>query len=295
MIARTAKTALGVTLLALFTAPALADDLPKGLMETKAATEGKTDVANTGFEAATEREKDTKDTTELKLSAGGLFSTGNSRAMSLTGAGRFKLRRGDNQLSAAAAGNYAKSSPTPDDGMDTTLENVQGRARYDRFLTPVVAGFLAASGMRDRFQGLDLRLNIDPGIAFYIIDAKSHQLWTEVGYDFQHDVRRDEAIDAAALEGEVVDKSETRHNARGFVGYDNSINEQVTFNSGLEYIQGLQDTTNWRLTWDAGLTSSIGGSFAIATTFTLKYDHNPLPGVEKTDAITAVSVVYTLL
>lgn len=295
MMSKSVSLPFGTALMMAIASPAFGDELPKGLMETKAASDGKTDVATSGFEAATARDQETKDTTELKISAGGLFSTGNSRAMSLTGAGRFKLRRGDNQFTAAAAGNYAKSSPTADEGMETTLENVQGRARYDRFFTPVLAGFLAASGTRDRFQGLDLRLNIDPGFAFYFIDRKSHQLWTEIGYDLQHDIRRDDAIDAAALEGKLVDKSETRHNARAFVGYDNSINEKVTFNFGLEYIQGLQETTNWRLTWDAGLTSSIGNSFAIATTFTLKYDHNPLPGVEKTDAITAVSVVYTLL
>jgi putative salt-induced outer membrane protein YdiY len=289
-------TALGtVSVAILITASAVAQPLPEGLMDNESATEGKTDVVKDGFEAAPELDKDAKDTTELKISAGGLFTTGNSRALSLTGASKFKLRRDANQLSAAAAGNFARSAATPDDSMETTLENFQGRVRYDRFFTEVLAGFLAASATRDRFQGLDLRLNVDPGIAFYIIDHKGHQLWSEVGYDLQHDIRRDEAIDAALLEGDVVDKSETRHNGRAFVGYDNSLNEEVTFNTGLEYIQGLQDTTNWRLAWDAGLTSNIGESFAIATTFSLKYDHNPLPGVENTDAITAVSVVYNLL
>ncbi|MFW5740871.1 MAG: DUF481 domain-containing protein, partial [Myxococcota bacterium] len=103
------------------------------------------------------------------------------------------------------------------------------------------------------------------------------------------------AIDAAALEGEDVDKTEVRHNGRAFIGYDNSLNEEVTFDTGFEYIQGLQETTNWRLAWDAGLTSNINDTFAVATTFTLKYDHNPLPGVKKTDATTAVSIVYNLL
>ena len=289
-------TTLGTATVALMTAaPAVAQPLPEGLMDNKAATEGKTDVVKDGFEAPTKRDEEAKDTTELKISAGGLFTTGNSRALSLTGASKFKLRREANQLTAAAAGNFARSAATPDDSMETTLENFQGRVRYDRFFTEVLAGFLAVSASRDRFQGLDLRLNVDPGIAFYVIDQKGHQLWSEVGYDLQHDVRNDDAIAAALIDGDVVDKSETRHNGRAFVGYDNSLNEEVTFNTGLEYIQGLQDTTNWRLAWDAGLTSNIGESFAIATTFTLKYDHNPLPGVEKTDAVTAVSVVYNLL
>ncbi len=288
--------AAGVGALALSATAAEAQDTrPEGLMEAETASEGKTDVAKSGFEAVPDRDEKDKDTTEFKVSAGGLFTTGNSRALSLTGAGQFKLRRDRNQLSAAAAGNYARSAATTDDPMQTTLENVQGRVRYDRFFTEVVAGFLALSATRDRFQGLDLRLNVDPGVAFYVIDDKSHQLWTEVGYDLQHDIRRDEAIDAAALEGEDVDKSETSHNARAFVGYDNSLNEQVSFQSGLEYIQGLQETKSWRLAWNAGLTSNVNDAFAVATTFTLEYDHDPLPGIENTDAITAVSVVYSFL
>ena len=280
-----------------FTAGTLAaqESLPEGLMETKAASEGKTDVAKSGFVAAADREEETKDTTLLKLSAGALFTTGNARAMSLTGASKFKLRREANQLSAALAGNYARSAATPDDSMETTLENLQARVRYDRFFTEVLAGFLAVSANRDRFQGLDLRLNVDPGVAFYILDEKAHQLWTEVGYDLQHDIRRDEAIEAAEEEGTDVSKTETSHNGRAFVGYDNEVNERITFNTGMEYIQGLEETTNWRLTLDAGMTSNINDTFAVATTFTLKYDHNPLPNVEKTDAITAISVVYNLL
>lgn len=289
-------TMFGVACVVLTAGPAAAQQaLPEGLLETEAATEGKTDVAKPGFEAAAERDEEDKDTTELKVSAGGLFTTGNARAMSLTGSSKFKLRRDANQLSAALAGNYARSAATRDDAMETTLENVQSRVRYDRFFTEVLAGFLAVSANRDRFQGLDLRLNVDPGVAFYVIDDKSHQLWTEVGYDLQYDIRRDEAIEAAEAEGNEVSKTETRHNGRAFVGYDNSINEEVAFNTGAEYIQGLQETKNWRLTLDAGLTSNINDTFAVATTFTLKYDHNPLPGVEKTDAITAVSIVYTLL
>lgn len=280
--------------------PASAQDtppepLPEGLMKTEAASEGKTDVAVTGFEAATDRTEESKDTTQLKLSAGGLFSSGNTRAVSVTAAARFKLRRDANQLTAAAAANYAKSATAAGKGMETTLENVQGRIRYDRFFTDWMTGFLAMSANRDRFQGLNLRLNVDPGVAFYIIDHNKQQLWAEVGYDLQYDIRRDETIDAAAAEGQVIDKNETRHNLRGFLGYNNSLSDQVTFDTGLEYLQSVQNTTNWRLVWDAGINSNIGASFAVATTFTLKYDHNPLPGVQSTDAITAISLVYTML
>src|SRR5690606_17937472 len=91
---------------------------------------------------------------------------------------------------------------------------------------------------RDRFQGLDMRLNIDPGLAYYFIDQKAQAFWAELGYDLQYDVRRDEAREDPDT-GAIADKTQTRHNGRAFVGYDNQLNKAVTFNTGVEYLQGL--------------------------------------------------------
>ncbi|PIE06105.1 MAG: hypothetical protein CSA75_01265 [Sorangium cellulosum] len=276
--------------------PAVAQPLPEGVMGTDKATEGRTDVAKGGFESADRFDKgDSKDTTELKLSAGGLLTSGNAPSRFITGSGKFKMRRELNQLTASVAANYAQTQAPSEDSLETTVENLQGRVRYDRFFTDVLAGFLAVSATRDRFQGLDLRLSIDPGLAFYIIDDSGQQLWAEAGYDFQYDMRRDDAIDAAALEGEKLDETEVRHNARAFVGYDYTLSEEVTFNTGVEYIQSVEESKNWRLNWNFGISSNLGKSFAAATTFALKYDHNPLPGIEELDTVAAVSIVYNML
>ena len=289
----TSLSAFGTALL--LASVSSAQDQPEGLMKQDAATGGSTDVATAGFEAPVEAEGEDKDTSEANISAGALVTTGNARSTAATAAAKYRLRRGPNQFSALAAANYARAAADPDSDTETTVENFQGKVRYDRFVAEGVALFLAISGRRDRFQGLDLRLNVDPGVAYYFIDEKSQQLWVEGGYDLQYDVRRDENLTAAAAAGENLDKTETRHNARLFAGYDNNISEDVTFNTGLEYLQDVQDTDNARLNWDVGLSSSIGKGFSLATTFSLKYDNNPLPGVEKTDTITAVSLVYTLL
>lgn len=287
--------AAGVTAAMLGAGGAAADDtIPASpRAPAAAATTGKTEVAGKGFEAgaAPDDKEKNKDGAEGKLSLGGLFTSGNSRSLALTGSGSLRYRTGDNQLSLAVAANYARAAKA-DEPIATTVDNLQGRARYDRFLAPGFAAFLGVSGRRDRFQGLDLRLNVDPGLAYYFIDGKKEQLWGELGYDLQHDVRRDEAIADARLKGTSVAKTETRHNGRAFLGYSNKVSAAVSFDTGVEYIQGLQESKNWRLNWDAGLTSSIGGNFSVATTFSLKYDNNPLPGVRDTDTVTAVSLVY---
>ncbi|MEP7049722.1 MAG: DUF481 domain-containing protein [Pseudomonadota bacterium] len=279
----------------LLTSAGHADPLPDSLVKVDQASSGSTDVATSGFEKGEKPAAQAKDATELQLSAGGLSSAGNSRSLAATTAGKFRLRRGSDQVSAAAAANYARSAASKDEGVKTTVENFQGKLRYDRFLAGSFAVFAGASARHDRFQGLDLRLNLDPGIEYYFIDQSNQQLWSELGYDFQYDVRSDDELATSAASGTVLDKHDTRHSGRVFAGYTNNLSKAVTFATGLEYLQGIPKTENYRLNWDGSINSTVGSGFSIATTVAVRYDHNPLPGIEKTDVTTSISLVYKLL
>ncbi|MFZ5889523.1 MAG: DUF481 domain-containing protein [Myxococcota bacterium] len=262
-------------------------------MKQTNASAGKSDVATETFD--TGKKADTsKDATEAKLVGGGLLATGNSRSLAATALGTLRSRRGANEVSVAAAVNYGRAAK-PGEEMATTVENYQGKIRYDRFVSKDLALFLALSGRKDRFQGLTLRLNLDPGVAYYFIDEEKQQFWGELGYDLQFDVRRNSAIAAAAAQGQALEKSDVRHSGRLFVGYKESFNEHVGFNTGLEYLQGLGDTAYWRLNWDVGLTAALASRFSLATTFSLRFDNHPLPGVKELDTLSAVNLVYQLL
>jgi putative salt-induced outer membrane protein len=276
------------------TSVARAEDIPKGLLAGKTATAGATDVATSGFEKK-EAPVDDKNTTAMQLSAGALSSSGNAKTLSLTAAGRFKARRQDNQLSLSLAGNYAESAPKPDQDRQTTMKNLQGKTRYDRFLGHGFAVFMSLSARSDRFQGLVLRTNLDPGLSYYFVDQGKQQLWTEIGYDYQWDLRRYDTIQKAAESGVALSKSDSRHAARLFLGYEGSINEIVGITTGLEYLQSVEESKYWRLNWDLGLTSALSSKFSLSTTFNLRYDNAPLPSIKNTDTITAVNLVYQLL
>jgi putative salt-induced outer membrane protein len=278
-------------------APALAQQ-PSGLSSRAPASGGSTDVAKGGFQAFTPPPSgdESKDASTLKLTVGGFLSQGNSRSLALTGVADYFLRRSASQFSTQAAVNYGRSAPGAGLPYETTVSNYQARVRYDYFFAPGVAGFLSASARRDRFQGLDLRLNIDPGVAYYFIDVKDHRLWAELGYDLQYDVRNRDFIDAAAVapEPQLIEHTEVRHNVRAFVGYDNDLTSTLKFDTGVEYLQNVKDTENARINFDAALTAQVNDSFSVATTVSVKFDNNPLPGVEKTDLITALNLVYTM-
>jgi putative salt-induced outer membrane protein len=272
---------------------------PSGLAARAPASGGSTEVAKSGFQAVSERiAEESKDTATLKLTVGGFVSQGNSRTVAVTGATDYFIRRSASAFSAMGAVNYGRSAAGDGEPYQTTVENYQARLRYDYFFATSVAGFFSVSARRDRFQGLDLRLNLDPGLAYYFIDEKSQRLWAELGYDLQYDLRNQDFIDAAGTAAApgvlVIDRTEVRHSVRAFVGYDNQLTDAIKFGTGLEYLQNVTAAENARVNFDAGLTVQLNQDFSIATTVSVKYDNNPLPGVEKTDLIMALNLVYAM-
>ena len=277
--------------------------LPAETIKPKAATTGKTDLAVSTFATGNAVEEvEEQYATDLSLSLGGLFSSGNARTIALTTAGNLRLRRFEHQIRTAAAWNFARAAKKGETAAETTVENYQGLGRYDLFLSPRVSLFLQTTVRRDRFQGLDLRLNADPGVAYHFIETKNQRLVLEVGYDLQHDVRRDAsrvtvtppvppATEGTAL---IAAKTRTLHNARAFLGYENTLYPEVGFIASLEHIQNFQDADVYRLVFDVGLKSTIRGKLAVATTYTMRFENRPLPGVEKADSLASVSLVYTL-
>ncbi len=318
--------ALGLAADASAQAPATAP--PTGTVGGQAsASSGATNIEDNKF--ATAGAADATDVTEAEVTAGGLFVSGNARSAALTGGGRFRIRRKIHEFLAAAAGNYAQAGiRQPDNTLkgQVTAGNVQGRLRYDVFFHPRVSFFTMVTARYDPFLALNMRLRIDPGFAFYIINQPKHRLWTEVGYDYLLDIRRirsgadTSACPAGAsyvLDVPNVDPAsapctarprQSTHSARLFAGYSNALSEHVTFATGLEYIQGLaplrstaaetdggKERVKAWVNWDVALTTTLSKRFAFATTFTLRYDNAPLPGIKKLDTITSFNLVFRFI
>jgi putative salt-induced outer membrane protein len=301
---------------------------PKGSVGGQAAaSKGVTELDDGKFASISTSEA--MDATEAEVSAGGLFTSGNARAGAFTGGARLRIRRKIHEFGAQFVGNYGQAGIRQPDGSikgQTTVGNVQGRLRYDVFFHSRVSFFAMVTARHDPFLGLDLRLRIDPGFAFYIINQPKHRLWAEVGYDFLLDVRRiAEGADNSACPvgaGYVLDIPNTdplmprcaarprlaTHSARIFAGYSNSLSDRVTFATGIEYIQAFapfrslpEESVNavtriksW-VNWDVSLTTALFKNFAFATTFTLRYDNAALPGVQRLDTITSFNLVYRFI
>ena len=232
------------------------------------------------------------DHTTITLSSGGQNSTGNSRLLAITANGMFETRFDDNGIGVSALANYGRSAP-PGQAVQTTAENMQGRVRYDRYIIEKASFFLITTGRHDRFQGLDFRLNIDPGFKYLFLAEQGSAIWAEAGYDFQYDIRRDDALVDPTGARPALDKTATDHSARAFLGARHAFNEQVTLSSGVEYLQSIVETTRNRINFDALFAAKVGAGLAVGLGFGLRYDHAPLPGKEQVDTSTNVSLIYS--
>jgi putative salt-induced outer membrane protein len=267
--------------------------LPAETVKADPTTKGTTDLAKGGYATSTELEDDDPSyVNDVSIAAGGLLSSGNARAVALTSALKSRLRRDEHQFSGGAAINYGRAGKKGEE-IEATVENYQGILRYDYFLSNQVSLFLQSTARRDKFQGLDLRLNVDPGIAYYFINTKTHRLQTEIGYDLQFDVRREQ--DRFPTEpGPIAEKTQTLHNSRLFLGYDNKLREEVSFVLSVEYLQNFADLETYRLIGDIGLKSNVADRLALAVTYTARYENRPLPDIASLDSIASFNLVYSL-
>jgi hypothetical protein len=255
------------------------------------------------------------DGTSVTLSAGGQLATGNSRLLAITGNGVYASRYGSNGFGASILGNYGQGAP-PGSSIVETAENLQGRIRYDRYVLDHMSLFLIATGRHDKFQGLDFRLNIDPGVKYIFVDEKATSFWGEAGYDFQYDIRDDspatlDVVDSTTMmpvfipgtmTQEMITRTATDHSARLFVGLRHAFNDAVTFSTGLEYLQSFAASrdqyntaatgTDYRLNYDAIFAAKVGGGLSVGFAFTARYDHDPIPGKEALDTTTSVNLIY---
>lgn len=282
-------------------APAPTPTVPAETVKPQTATTGTTDIAKGGFATSSlPSEEDPTHIDDVNIGLGGLFSAGNARTIAVTSLVRARFRREAHQVSGAAVANFARAGKKGEP-VETTVENFQGLLRYDYFLSETVSLFFQSTGRRDRFQGLDLRLNVDPGVAYYIFHTKTHRLQAEIGYDLQHDIRRDASLVQSAPEGSPpgtpppppLPKTQTLHNARLFVGYENKLRKEVSLIVSAEYLQNFGDLETYRFIADIGLQSNVAERLALATTYTARYENKPLPNVADLDSIASVNLVYS--
>jgi hypothetical protein len=257
------------------------------------------------------------DQTIVNVAFGATANGGNTKSYGGTLGGRIGQIRDRHQITLEALGSMGGARQQSLRDVKWTSSNAVARARYDLFLSEHDALFVALAPRRDRFAGLDIRLQSQVGYLrnlFFFSDA--HRFWSELGYDFTYDnlsiVERTPADDVTdevrAVAPELVPDGSTItrtvkvrehggtqfvHSARLFLGYTNRLFASANLSVGVETLLDFQDKKNVRVNGLAELTSSITHSFKFGVQGRVLFDNVPVPGTRPYDTVTAVQLVYT--
>ncbi|MDB4986056.1 MAG: hypothetical protein JWN04_1234 [Myxococcaceae bacterium] len=238
----------------------------------------------------------------VNIAFGATANAGNSKTYAGNLGGRFGLIRNFNQLTIEALGTIGGARTGKFNDVTWTSRNVIARARYDLFLSQYDALFVAIAPRRDKFAGLDLRLQNQVGYLrnlFFPVDA--HRFWTELGYDFTYDR-------FSKIEGGKAPSTTTTappaaltttkqdpyiHSARVFFGYTNRLSPTASLSVGVENLFDFKDRRNVRVNGLVELTSSITHTFKLGLQSRVLFDNVPVSGAKNYDAIAVAQLVYT--
>ncbi len=260
------------------------------------------------------------DVTSWALSAGAVVSTGNTRSWTANAGTNLRIVRGSHAFGAEWAFNYGRANlpgDDPDAGYVDTARNSNTKIRYDFFFTEMDALFVSVVHRWDTFAGLDTRLQLQAGYLRNFFKEANHRAWGEVGYDMTYDDFDPENVQDPDLatdpdcddglpaserraNGCFLDGTQLVHAARVYLGYENALNENVRFLTGVETLLNLQELEDLRLNFDAALRSTIAGSLQVELKLKLLFDNVPAvrangTSFEKLDTTTTISLIYSLI
>ena len=95
----------------------------------------------------------------------------------------------------------------------------------------------------------------------------------------------------------LLPKTATSQSGRLYVGLKHAFSSQVTFTTGIEYLQAFAassgSSSDYRINYDALFAANLAGGFALGLGFSARYDHTPIPGKEDLDTSSTVSLIYS--
>lgn len=224
-----------------------------------------------------------------KVEAGLVFTTGNSRTTTVSGALAITYTKAKNKLSLDANVTYANASTigvkagvlptkvlTSEDverQSKTSAQAYGSKLRYDRFLSEFNSLFAAALAGADVVAGKDFVGGAQAGYSRVLYKTEQHTISGELGYDFSYEAYGDPAA-----------KSLSIHSARGFLGYKGTVSADVGVETSLEVLGNLNRQSDdvgpmedIRATGVASLTSKLSKSVSFAFSLTGKFDNVPAP------------------
>jgi len=262
---------------------------------------------------------------EFKLSAqlGVLVTTGNSRTLTISGGATTSYKSAMNRFSAEVSGALARQSvfvanDANGDGFigegefaresSSAAKTVNGKVRYDRYLTDVDAIYVTARAGFDEPAGKKIYAAGQVGYSRTLYKDEKHEVVAELGYDLGH-----EAYVADNTSGITI------HSARLFLGYNGKLSDVTGLVASAELYANLNKESipqgeasvfeDTRGTFKVEATTKIIDKISLRAAVKMLFDNVPaplpsfsipfapgfLPLAEKVDFVSELALVVNIL
>lgn len=169
------------------------------------------------------------------------------------------------------AGNYGN------DGDVATAQRWEARGQTQYDLTDRAYAFGAARYDDDRFSQYDFQSSIAGGLGYKLIDSERTKLWVQGGPGYRY--------------AEIRATGETEDGVifRGDLGFEHQLTETTKIVDRFLVEAGSDNTY---LQNDLGLEVTISGGLGLRVGYQVRHNTDVLPGIEKTDTLTTVGLLY---
>jgi putative salt-induced outer membrane protein len=206
-----------------------------------------------------------------KGEVGASFASGNSENESANAALEVRKAFESWAHTLGFAGNYGS------DGGTTTAQRWEVRGQSDYKITARAYWFGAGRYEDDRFSAYDFQATASTGLGYRFIDNERTKFWVQGGPGYRY------------AEFNNTGESEDGVIFRGDLGFDHQLTETTKIVERFLVETGSENTFFQN---DLGLEVTISGSLGLRVGYQYRRNTDVPPGVEKTDTLTTVSLIY---
>jgi len=206
-----------------------------------------------------------------KAELGASMATGNSDNQSANGAAEvtYKDKKWENVL--GFMGNYGN------DGDNTTAQRWEVRGQTNYSFTERAYWFGAGRYDNDRFSAYDYQASLATGLGYKFFDTDDTKLWVQGGPGYRISKERETGD---RIDGVIF---------RGNIGFERQITETTRI-VNLFLVEAGSDNTY--LQNNLGLVVKVSGSLGLRVGYEVRYNTDVPPGIDKTDTLTTVGLLY---
>ena len=223
------------------------------------------------------------------VQAGLVSTTGNSQTVTATAGATATRKDADNKLDGTVNFTYARATTRIVNDANgnmlidpgevtsqtaTSANNINGKLRYDRYLTDLNSLYVAALALIDHPAGKAFQGGGQIGYSRSLYKTETAEATAEVGYDLSY---------LKVLN----DGSTTIHSARAFVGYKGKAAHDSVIETSLEALFNLNSIAisgrtasafgDTRLNGLVSLTTNLTKKISFQASFALRFDNFPAP------------------